>query len=136
VSPFLASIKLVKKRAVYIIATSQDISGNIGPHGKEKFTHYFFDMTLRSLISILTLSFASFSAMSFQLPASMISMNSAFAESPAKSALFHQETACALAHSRSIPEVEGNPVSVGRHEPPRRGLLCTDAAPVQRCGES
>ncbi|VAL63621.1 lipoprotein spr [Enterobacter kobei] len=30
--------------------------------------------------------------MSFQLPASMISMNSAFAESPAKSALFHQET--------------------------------------------
>ena len=49
-------------------------------------------MTLRSLISILTLSFASFSAMSFQLPASMISMNSAFAESPAKSALFHQET--------------------------------------------
>ena len=49
-------------------------------------------MTLRLLISILTLSFASFSAMSFQLPASMISMNSAFAESPAKSALFHQET--------------------------------------------
>ncbi|ELJ5854854.1 C40 family peptidase [Enterobacter kobei] len=49
-------------------------------------------MTLRSLISILTLSFASFSAMSFQLPASMISMNSAFAESPAKSALFHPET--------------------------------------------
>ena len=33
-------------------------------------------MTLRSFISILTLSFASFSAFSFQLPASMLSMNS------------------------------------------------------------
>ncbi|HDT2077343.1 glycoside hydrolase [Enterobacter cloacae] len=49
-------------------------------------------MTFRSLISILTLSFASFSAFSFELPASMISMNSAFAVSPAKSALFHHET--------------------------------------------
>jgi lipoprotein Spr len=36
-------------------------------------------MTLRSLISILTLSFASFSAFSFQLPASMLSMNSELA---------------------------------------------------------
>jgi lipoprotein Spr len=65
----------------------------LAPTGKEKLTHYFFlDMTLRSLISILTLSFASFSAFSFQLPASMLSMNSDLAASPAKSALVHQET--------------------------------------------
>ncbi len=65
----------------------------MAPTGKEKLTHYFFlDMTLRSLISILTLSFASFSAFSFQLPASMLSMNSELAASPAKSALVHQET--------------------------------------------
>lgn len=61
--------------------------------GKDKFTHRLsFDMTFRSLISILTLSFASFSALSFQLPASMLSMNSELAVSPAKSALVHQET--------------------------------------------
>lgn len=61
--------------------------------GKDKFIHRLsFDMTFRSLISILTLSFASFSALSFQLPASMLSMNSELAVSPAKSALVHQET--------------------------------------------
>ncbi|HDR2454807.1 TPA: C40 family peptidase [Enterobacter ludwigii] len=49
-------------------------------------------MTFRSLISILTLSLASFSALSFQLPASMLSMNRELALSPAKSALLHQET--------------------------------------------
>jgi lipoprotein Spr len=65
----------------------------LAPTGKEKLTHYLFlDMTLRSLISILTLSFASFSAMSFQLPASMLSMNHELAVSPAKSALKHQAT--------------------------------------------
>ncbi|WP_416378449.1 NlpC/P60 family protein [Enterobacter roggenkampii] len=49
-------------------------------------------MTLRSFISIVTLSFASFSAFSFQLPASMLSMNSDLAVSPAKSALMQQDT--------------------------------------------
>ncbi|HED6273150.1 TPA: C40 family peptidase [Enterobacter sichuanensis] len=49
-------------------------------------------MTLRSLISILSLSFASFSAFSFQLPASMLSMNNELAAAPAKSALLHPET--------------------------------------------
>jgi lipoprotein Spr len=44
-------------------------------------------MTLRSLISILALSFASFSAFSFQLPASMLSMNSELSASPAKAGL-------------------------------------------------
>ncbi|WP_431356137.1 NlpC/P60 family protein [Enterobacter mori] len=49
-------------------------------------------MTLRSLISILTLSFASFSAFSFQLPASMLSMNSELSASPAKAGLMHRQT--------------------------------------------
>lgn len=50
-------------------------------------------MTLRLLISILSLSFASFSALSFQLPASTLPTYSELAVSPAKSALLHQETA-------------------------------------------
>ncbi|MGC8402118.1 NlpC/P60 family protein [Enterobacter mori] len=49
-------------------------------------------MTLRSLISILSLSFASFSAFSFQLPASMLSMNSELSASPATSGLMRQQT--------------------------------------------
>lgn len=62
--------------------------------GKEKFTHFFsLDMTFRSLISILSLSFASFSAFSFQLPASMLSMNHDLAGTPAKSALLHPQAA-------------------------------------------
>ncbi len=61
--------------------------------GTEKLTHCFFlDMTFRSLISILSLSFASFSALSFQLPASMLAPHNAFFASPAKTALEQPET--------------------------------------------
>ena len=93
-------------------------------------------MTLRSLISILTLSFASFSAMSFQLPASMISMNSAFAESPAICAVSSgYRPRCARMFSINTKSGRDS-VPVGRNEPPRRELLRADAAPVQRCGAS
>ena len=49
-------------------------------------------MTFRILISILSLSFASFSAFSFQLPASMISPHGELSASPARAALEHQES--------------------------------------------
>ncbi|WP_368544145.1 NlpC/P60 family protein [Enterobacter soli] len=49
-------------------------------------------MTFRLLISVLSFSFASFSAFSFQLPASMLSMHNDLSLSPAKTALEHQES--------------------------------------------
>ncbi|MEZ6877740.1 NlpC/P60 family protein [Enterobacter sp. KBR-315C3_2022] len=49
-------------------------------------------MTFKKLISILSLSFASFSAFSFQIPASMLSAQSAFAISPARASLVHPES--------------------------------------------
>ncbi|MGT8858373.1 NlpC/P60 family protein [Enterobacter sp. 186315] len=48
-------------------------------------------MNYRLLISILSLSFASFSAFSFQLPPSMLSEHSSLLISPAKSALMHDD---------------------------------------------
>jgi lipoprotein Spr len=135
VSPFLASIKIEKTSCLYYRHIERYFGGTLASTRKEKFTHCFFlDMTLRSLISILSLSFASFSAFSFQLPASMLSMNSELATSPAKSALVHQETA-RCAHVFLINTRSGkDSLSVGRHHASRGGLLGADAAPVQRCG--
>lgn len=48
-------------------------------------------MTFRLLISTLLLSFASFSAFSFELPASMLSQQHHLSLSPAKTSLEHQE---------------------------------------------
>lgn len=82
-----------KVSGLYYRHIERYFGGTLASTGKEKFTlSSCLDMTFRSLISILTLSFASFSALSFQLPASMISADSTFAESPVKSALLHQET--------------------------------------------
>jgi lipoprotein Spr len=67
--------------------------GTLAPISKEKTTLYcFIVMNFKLLISILSLSFASFSAFSFQLPASMLSSGSSLAASPARTALEHRET--------------------------------------------
>ena len=47
-------------------------------------------MNFKHLISVLSLTFASFSAFSFQLPASMLLPHSPFAVSSARAALVHQ----------------------------------------------
>ncbi|MDY1038148.1 NlpC/P60 family protein [Lelliottia sp. CFBP8978] len=49
-------------------------------------------MTFRSLISLLFISFTSFSAFSFQLPASMLSQGHQLSVSPAKAALEQKDT--------------------------------------------
>ncbi|WP_415342546.1 NlpC/P60 family protein [Enterobacter hormaechei] len=49
-------------------------------------------MTFRSFISILSLSFASFSALSFELPASMLVTHSDLTVAHAKAELLHPET--------------------------------------------
>src|SRR5690606_36017374 len=67
--------------------------GTLDSTGTEKLTLYLFlDMSFRTLITILSLGFASFSALSIQLPASMLAPHNAFFAAPAKTALEQPET--------------------------------------------